>query len=114
MGLFVIWGDNTTVRNLTLTRSRVPDMNGAAIRLVKGSLTVDTVKFIDNQTGLFGGAPGTTVTVRNSDFDRTAPAPGRAHTGSISKTSICCASRTRTSLALGRLIRSNPGRCAPR
>ena len=35
MGLFVIWGDNTTVRNLTLTRARVPDMNGAGIRLVK-------------------------------------------------------------------------------
>jgi hypothetical protein len=45
MGLFVIWGNNTTVRNLTLTRSRVPDMNGAGIRLVKGSLIVDTVKF---------------------------------------------------------------------
>src|SRR3984893_9548628 len=60
MGLFVIGGNNTTVRNLTLTRSRVPDMNGAGIRLVKGSLTVDTVKFIDNQTGLFGGASGTT------------------------------------------------------
>ena len=61
MGLFVIGGNNTTVRNLTLTRSRVPDMNGAGIRLVKGSLTVDTVKFIDNQTGLFGGS---------LDFDR--------------------------------------------
>ena len=70
MGLFVIGGNNTTVRNLTLTRSRVPDMNGAGIRLVKGSLTVDTVKFIDNQTGLFGGAPGTTVAIRNSDFDK--------------------------------------------
>jgi hypothetical protein len=70
MGLFVIWGNNTTVRNLTLTRSRVPDMNGAGIRLVKGNLTVDTVKFIDNQNGIFGGAPGTTVTIRNSDFDR--------------------------------------------
>jgi len=70
MGLFVIWGDNTTVRNLTLTRSRVPDMNGAGIRLVKGSLSVDTVKFIDNQNGILGGVPGTTVTVRNSDFDR--------------------------------------------
>jgi hypothetical protein len=32
-GLFVIEGNNTTVRNLTLTRSRVPDMNGAGIRL---------------------------------------------------------------------------------
>src|SRR5262249_27715650 len=44
-GLFVIEGDNTTVRNLTLTRSRVPDMNGAGIRLDKGSLTVEGVKF---------------------------------------------------------------------
>jgi hypothetical protein len=76
MGLFVIWGNNTTVRNLTLTRARVPDMNGAGIRLVKGSLTVDGVKFIDNQNGLFGGVPGTTVTVRNSDFDRNGTCAG--------------------------------------
>ena len=76
MGLFVIWGNNTTVRNLTLTRSRVPDMNGAGIRLVKGSLTVDGVKFIDNQNGLFGGVPGTKVTVRNSDFDRNGTCAG--------------------------------------
>ncbi|HKM73611.1 MAG TPA: right-handed parallel beta-helix repeat-containing protein [Stellaceae bacterium] len=76
MGLLVIWGDNTTVRNLTLTRSRVPDMNGAGIRLVKGSLTVDTVKFIDNQNGILGGAPGTTVTIRNSDFDRNGTCAG--------------------------------------
>ena len=69
-GLFVIEGNNTTVGNLTLTRSRVPDMNGAGIRLDKGSLTVDGVKFIDNQDGILGGVPGTTVTVRNSDFDR--------------------------------------------
>ncbi len=76
MGLFVIWGNNTTVRNLTLTRARVPDMNGAGIRLVKGSLTVDGVKFIDDQNGLFGGVPGTTVTVRNSDFDRNGTCAG--------------------------------------
>ena len=69
-GLFVIEGNNTTVRNLTLTRSRVPDMNGAGIRLDNGSLTVDTVRFIDNQTGILGGVPGTTVTIRNGDFDK--------------------------------------------
>jgi len=69
-GLFVVEGKNTTVRNLTLTRSRVPDMNGAGIRLDNGNLTVDNVKFIDNQTGILGGVPGTTVSIRNSDFDR--------------------------------------------
>jgi hypothetical protein len=69
-GIFVIAGHNTIVRNLTLTRARVPDMNGAGIRLDNGSLTVDAVKFIDNQNGILGGVPGTTVTIRNSDFDR--------------------------------------------
>lgn len=69
-GLFVIEGKNTTVRNLTLTRARVPDMNGAGIRLDNGNLTVDNVKFIDNQNGIFGGVPGTTVTILNSDFDK--------------------------------------------
>jgi hypothetical protein len=69
-GLFVISGNNTTVRNLTLTRARVPDMNGAGIRLDKGSLTVDGVKFINNQNGILGGVPGTTVIIRNSDFEK--------------------------------------------
>jgi hypothetical protein len=75
-GLFVIEGNNTTVRNLTLTRARVPDMNGAGIRLDKGNLTVDAVKFIDNQNGIMGGVPGTTVTIRNSDFDRNGTCEG--------------------------------------
>ena len=75
-GLFVIEGNNTTVRNLTLTRARVPDMNGAGIRLDKGSLTVDSVQFIDNQNGILGGTPGTTVTIRNSDFDRNGTCEG--------------------------------------
>jgi hypothetical protein len=54
----------------------VPDSNGAGIRLVKGSLTVDSVKFIDNQNGIMGGEPGTTVTIRNSDFDRNGTCEG--------------------------------------
>jgi hypothetical protein len=75
-GLFVIEGKDTTVRNLTLTRARVPDMNGAGIRLDNGNLTVDNVKFIDNQNGIMGGAPGTTVTIRNSEFDRNGTCEG--------------------------------------
>jgi hypothetical protein len=68
--LFVVEGNNTTIRSLTLARARVPDMNGAGIRLDKGNLTVEGVKFIDNQSGILGGVPGTTVIVRNSDFER--------------------------------------------
>ena len=67
-GLFIVAGDNTTVRNLTLTGARVPDMNGSGIRLESGSLTVDGVKFVENQDGILGGQPGATVVIRNSTF----------------------------------------------
>src|SRR5205823_8504535 len=68
-GIFVVAGSNTTVRTLTLSRARVPDMNGAGIRLDGGSLTVEDVKFIDNQNGILGGKPGSKVIIRNSQFD---------------------------------------------
>jgi hypothetical protein len=98
MGLFVIWGKNTTVRNLTLTRSRVPDSNGAGIRLVKGNLTVDNVKFIDNQNGILGGDPGTTVTIRNSDFDKNGTCEGAcAHGIYIDKVDLLLVNNSRFS-----------------
>jgi Right handed beta helix region len=67
-GLFVVEGNNTTVRNLTLAHARVPSMNGSGIRLDHGNLTVDGVRFIENEMGILGGFPGATVTVRNSLF----------------------------------------------
>jgi hypothetical protein len=98
MGLFVIWGKNTTVRNLTLTRSRVPDSNGAGIRLVKGNLTVESVKFIDNQNGIMGGEPGTTVTIRNSDFDKNGSCEGAcAHGIYIDKVDLLLVDNSRFS-----------------
>src|SRR5215471_11906021 len=103
MGLFVIWGNNITVRNLTLTRSRVPDMNGAGIRLVKGSLTVDTnlstIKPVSSAAHRERRSRSATAILT-----RTAFAQGRARTLSMSRTSICCASRILTSLTLGRVI----------
>ena len=67
-GIFVLEGDNTTVRNMTLTGASVPDENGAGIRLDKGSLFVVGVKFVGNQNGILGGYPGAKVTILNSDF----------------------------------------------
>jgi hypothetical protein len=69
--LLVTTGSNITVRNLTLTRARVPDGNGAGIRDESVSLTVDNVHFIDNQDGILTGAPvDATLIVRNSEFLR--------------------------------------------
>ena len=69
-GIFVISGANTTVRNLTLAGARVSARNGAGIRLDAGNLIVERVRFIDNENGVLGGVPGTTITIRNSQFDR--------------------------------------------
>ncbi len=75
--LLVIDAPDVTVRNLTLQRARVPDGNGAGIRMEGGSLTVDGVKFINNQNGILTAAdPSWTLTVTNSDFERNGSCNG--------------------------------------
>lgn len=69
--LLVTVGSDITVRNLTLTRVRVPDMNGAGIRAEGTNLTVERVRFINNQNGILAAPnPASTITVRDSDFIR--------------------------------------------
>ena len=67
--LLVIDGSSDTVRNLTLTRARVPDGNGAGIRAEGGDLTVDGVQFVNNQDGILtGDNAAATITVLRSRF----------------------------------------------
>ncbi len=68
--LLVIRGENTTVRNLTLTRVRVPDENGAGIRGESKSIVIDGVRFINNQNGILSGIDGGTLLIRNSYFEK--------------------------------------------
>ncbi|GEP60708.1 right-handed parallel beta-helix repeat-containing protein [Reyranella soli] len=69
--LFVIPGSNVTVRNLTLTRARSPDGNGAGIRAEGRNLLVEKVRFIDNQNGILAAdQPQGELIVRDSEFVR--------------------------------------------
>ena len=68
--LLVIRGENVTIRNLTLTRVRVPDENGAGIRGESKSITIDGVRFINNQNGILSGTEGGSMTIRNSYFEK--------------------------------------------
>lgn len=79
-GLLVTAGDDITIRNLTLTRARVPDMNGAGIRAEGINLTIDRVKFINNQNGILA-APNkdSTIIIRNSEFTRNGYCSPCAH-----------------------------------
>jgi hypothetical protein len=68
--LFVIPGNDVTVRNLTLTRARVPDGNGAGIRAEGRNLLVEHVRFVNNQDGLMAiDQPQSTVRVEHCVFE---------------------------------------------
>jgi len=68
--LFITTGADVTIRNLTLTRARVPDANGAGIRGEGATLVVEGVRFINDQNGILTGVDGSTVIVRDSVFER--------------------------------------------
>jgi hypothetical protein len=76
-GLLVIDANDVTVRHLTLTRVRVPDGNGAGIRAEGRGLTVEGVRFIDNQEGILANPqPEGTILVRDSEFLRNGACDG--------------------------------------
>ena len=74
--LFIASGADITIRNLTLTRARVPDNNGAGIRGEGAMLLVDGVRFINNQNGILSGTEDATIIVQNSMFDRNGTCQG--------------------------------------
>lgn len=70
-GIFVITADNVTVRNLTLAGATGPSKNNAGIRLEGSSLTVHSVRFLDNENGILANSsPTSQITVDNSLFER--------------------------------------------
>ncbi len=54
--LLVLRGNGVTVRDLTLARARVPDSNGAGIRLEGRDALIERVQFENNEVGVLGGA----------------------------------------------------------
>ena len=69
--LLITNGQDITIRNLTLQRARVPDRNGAGIRAQGGNLTIEHVKFINNENGILAGdLPGANIVIRDSEFLR--------------------------------------------
>jgi hypothetical protein len=69
--LFVVTGNDITVRNMTFSRVRVGDGNGAGIRADGRNLTIENVVFFNNQTGLLASSrPDSAVIIRDSAFIR--------------------------------------------
>ena len=75
--LLVARGDGLVVRNLVLARARVPDGNGAGIRLEGQGLMLDHVVFRNDEVGVLATGAGGTILVRDCTFeDGGRPAPG--------------------------------------
>jgi hypothetical protein len=72
-GIWVVNTASMTVRNIEFRGARVPDNNGAGIRLQTGELTVERCRFIDNQNGILtNNHAEAALHIRNSLF-RDAP-----------------------------------------
>lgn len=68
-GILVTEGANITIRNLTLSRARSTEHNGAGIRAEGKNLTVISVRFFDNENGILAAAVHDgTLLVRQSEF----------------------------------------------
>ena len=67
--ILVAGGPGATIRNLTLARARVPDGNGAGIRLEAPGLRVEGVTFANDQAGLLSGVSGGSIVVAGCRFE---------------------------------------------
>ena len=68
-GLFITYGNGITIRGMTFSGARVPDFNGAGIRAEGGDLTLERVRFVDNQDGILSNpSPSAHIVIRDSEF----------------------------------------------
>lgn len=68
-GIFIIGGNDITVRNLTFAHAAVPDHNGAGIRAEGHNLTIENSDFIDNENGILAANTASgTIRILDSEF----------------------------------------------
>jgi hypothetical protein len=78
--IWVIKGNNTTVENIVFADARVPDKNGAGIRLEGANLTVRNCLFRENENGILTGAnPASDILIDNSTFTHNGHGDGYSH-----------------------------------
>jgi hypothetical protein len=79
-GIFVIRSRRARVESLEFRGSRVPDRNGAGIRLESGSLTVVGCRFIDNENGmLVANDERIELVIERSEFGHNGAGDGQSH-----------------------------------
>lgn len=79
-GIWVVRGGRVTVHGIEFVGARVPDGNGAGIRLERGHLTVRNCVFLDSQSGILtSGHPETSLIIEGSEFGYLGTGSGQTH-----------------------------------
>lgn len=79
-GLFVTTGKRQRIEGFDFVGARVPDRNGAGIRVEAGSLRLFDCGFEDNENGLLtSNDPELELDLENCDFGAIAPGEGLTH-----------------------------------
>jgi hypothetical protein len=92
-GIWVIRNGSFLIENIEFRNARVPDGNGAGIRLVRGVLHVKNCAFVDNQMGLMtADFDETELTIEDSLFVKAPkqkqPHPHLLYVGKIAKLQV--------------------------
>jgi len=78
--IWVLRGGRMTVQGIDFSGAKVPDKNGAGIRLEKGKLMVQDCTFTNNENGILtGGDPQAELEIVNSEFGYNGFGDGQSH-----------------------------------
>ena len=78
--IWVIKGANTIIEHVEFSGAKVPDHNGAGIRLEGAGLTVRYCRFHHNETGILTGAnPASDIVIEHSEFSHSMRPGGHSH-----------------------------------
>lgn len=77
---WVVVGNNVTIENVEMFGSKVPDLNGAALRLEGTHFTLRRSFLLDNQNGILCGANlNSDILIENSEFGHNGYGTGQTH-----------------------------------
>jgi len=78
--IWVVKGNDTTIEGVEFSGAKVPDHNGAGIRLEGAGLTLRDCYFHDNENGILTGAnPASDIVVEYSEFAHNGIGDGYTH-----------------------------------
>jgi len=78
--IWVVQGNNITIENVEMYGAKVPDKNGAALRLEGTNFTLRSAFFHDNENGILSGANlNSKIVIENSEFGHNGGGTGQTH-----------------------------------